>query len=72
MCADTYQYERAMKFCREMEEMDGIQPTLGTIETLVRAAAKAPQWIQVWWRDEDYEILRHAMYSCISVVVRTV
>lgn len=47
MCAHKHEYERAMKFAREMEEMDGIKPTLATMEILFRAAAKAPQWLQV-------------------------
>lgn len=46
LCADTRQYERAILFLDDMD-MEGIRPSRVTIETLLKAAATAPQWIRV-------------------------
>lgn len=46
LCADTRQYERAILFMDDMD-MEGLRPSRITIETLLKAAATAPQWIRV-------------------------
>lgn len=46
LCAETRQYERAMTFLDDMDMKD-IRPSRITMETLIRAAATAPQWIRV-------------------------
>lgn len=46
LCAETRQYERAMTFLDEMDMKD-IRPSRITMESLIRAAATAPQWIRV-------------------------
>ena len=46
LCADTNQYEKAMTFLEDMD-MDDHRPSRITMESLIKAAATAPQWIRV-------------------------
>lgn len=46
LCAETRQYERAMNFLEDMD-MNDHPPSRITMESLIRAAATAPQWIRV-------------------------